>query len=70
MSKYILRWQFGFETRMYYTYGHINTLKEKAEVLKSNERISYITIDEIKEVVKDTREKEFLAICCLNEEVD
>lgn len=62
MSKHILRWQYGLlsgETKIHYTYGHINTLREKAKVLAKNEKILYITIDEVKEVIKDTREEKF-----------
>ena len=62
MSKYILRWQYGLlndEIKIHYTYGHINTLREKAKVLAENEKILYITIDEVKEVIKDTREEEY-----------
>lgn len=62
MSKHVLRWQFGLksgETKTHYTYGHINTLREKAKVLAENDKILYITIDEVKEVIKDTREQKF-----------
>ena len=58
MSKYVLRWQYGVfagETRTHYTYGSLGTLKYKAKYLAENEKITYITIDEIKEVLKDTR---------------
>lgn len=69
MSKHVLRWQYGIligETKIHYTYGHIDTLREKAKVLAQNKDIHYITIDEIKEVIKDTREEEFLRMCELN----
>ena len=36
MSKYVLRWQYGLfnnEVKIHYTYGDIDTLKEKAKVL-------------------------------------
>ena len=62
MSKHVLRWQYGLlsgETKTHYTHGHINTLREKAKVLAKNEKILYITIDEVKEVIKDTREEEY-----------
>ena len=60
MSKYILRWQYGLfneDLRIHYTYGHINTLREKAKVLAKNDNILYITIDKVEEVIKDTREE-------------
>lgn len=58
MSKYVLRWQYGVfagETRTHYTYGNLDTLKYKAKELAKNNKIVYITIDEIKEVIKDIR---------------
>lgn len=58
MSKYVLRWQYGVfagETKTHYTYGSLDMLKYKAKYLAENEKITYITIDEIKEVLKDTR---------------
>ena len=36
MNRYVLRWQYGLfnsEVKIHYTYGHIDTLKEKAKVL-------------------------------------
>lgn len=63
MSKHILRWQYGLlndEVKINYTYGHINTLREKAKRLAQNEKILYIRIDEVKEVIKDTREEKFI----------
>ena len=58
MSKYALRWQYGVfagETKTHYTYGSLDMLKYKAEELAKNDKVTYITIDEIKEVLKDTR---------------
>lgn len=58
MSKYVLRWQYGVfagETRTHYTYGNLDTLKYKAKELAKNNKIVYITIDEVKEVIKDIR---------------
>lgn len=69
MSKYVLRWQYGLlsgKIKTHYTYGHIDVLREKAKILAKNEKILYITIDEIKEVIKDTREEEFLKMCQMN----
>ena len=58
MSKYVLRWQYGVfagETRTHYTYGNLDTLKYKAKELAKNNKIVYVTIDEVKEVIKDIR---------------
>lgn len=58
MSKYVLRWQKGIvndHIKIHYTYGHINTLREKAKVLAEDDKIVYITIDKVEEVIKDTR---------------
>ena len=58
MSKYVLRWQYGIfagETKTHYTYGSLDMLKYKAEELDKNDKITYITIDEVREVVKDIR---------------
>lgn len=58
MSKYVLRWQYGVfagETRTHYTYGNLDMLKYKAKELTKNNKIVYITIDEVKEVIKDIR---------------
>ena len=63
MSEYVLRWQYGIfagEKKTHHTYGHINTLKEKAKVLAKEDRITYITIDKVHEVIKDTREEKIL----------
>lgn len=58
MSKYVLRWQYGVfagETKTHYTYGSLDNLRSKAKYLVENEDICYITIDEVKEVIKDIR---------------
>lgn len=58
MSKYVLRWQYGVfagDTRTHYTYGSLDMLKYKAEELAKNDKITYITIDEVREVIKDIR---------------
>lgn len=63
MSKYILRWQYGLfneDVKIHCTYGHIDTLREKAKVLAKNEKILYITIDKTEEVIKDVREKKLI----------
>lgn len=60
MSEYVLRWQYGVfvgETRTHYTYGGLDLLRYKAGELSKNDKITYITIDEVKEVIKDTRLK-------------
>lgn len=63
MSDYVLRWQYGLfsdEIKTHYTYGHINTLREKAIYLAGNDKILYITIDKVEEVVKDIRSEKLL----------
>ena len=58
MEEYILRWQYGViqeEIMLHYTYGTREELQKKAEVLAKDERITYITIDKVEEVIKDTR---------------
>ena len=58
MSKYVLRWQYGVfvgETRTHYTHGSLDMLRYKANELSKDNKITYITIDEVKEVIKDTR---------------
>ena len=63
MSEHVLRWQYGLfndEIKIHYTYGHINTLREKAELLAGNDKILYITIDKTEEVVKDIRYEKLL----------
>lgn len=60
MSKYVLRWQYGVfagEAKTHYTYGGLDMLKYKAEELAKDDKIVYITIDEVKEVIKDIREQ-------------
>ena len=60
MSEYVLRWQYGVfagETRTHYTYGGLDLLRYKAGELSKNDKITYITRDEVKEVIKDTRLK-------------
>ena len=57
MTRYVLRWEYNvYENyKSCYTYGNINTLREKAKELSKDTRITYITIDEVKEVIKDSR---------------
>lgn len=58
MSKYVLRWQYGVfagETKTHYTHGSLDMLRYKAKELAKNDKIVYISIDEVKEVVKDIR---------------
>ena len=63
MSKYVLRWQYGLfnnEVKIHYTYGDIDTLKEKAKVLAKDDNILVITIDKIEEIIKDTRTEKLI----------
>lgn len=46
---------FAGETKTHYTYGSLDMLKYKAEELAKNDKITYITIDEVREVIKDIR---------------
>ena len=58
MEEYILRWQYGViigQTKTHYTYGNLNMLRQKAKTLEKDDRVTYITIDKVKEVVKDIR---------------
>ncbi|EGT5272721.1 hypothetical protein KWL13_014150 [Clostridioides difficile] len=58
MSKYVLRWQMGLlleNIKIHYTYGSKEMLRQKAEVLAKDDKILFITIDKIDEVIKDTR---------------
>lgn len=58
MSKYVLRWQYGVfagETKTHYTYGDLDMLRYKANELAKDDKIVYITIDKIEEVIKDIR---------------
>ena len=58
MKQYVLRWQYGVfagETRTHYTYGSLDMLRHKANELSKDRKITYITIDEVKEVIKDIR---------------
>ena len=65
MSKYVLRWQYGVfagETRTHYTYGSLDMLRHKANELSKDRKITYITIDEVKEdgsVIEDKLEEWF-----------
>ena len=43
------------ETRTHYTHGSLDMLRYKANELSKDNKITYITIDEVKEVIKDTR---------------
>ena len=65
MSKYVLRWQYGLfnnEVKIHYTYGHIDTLREKAKVLAKDDKILVITIDKVEEVIKDIRNEKLIFI--------
>lgn len=69
MSTHILRWQKGLfneEVKLYYTYGHIDTLREKAKVIANNDKVVYVTIDKIEEVIKDTRTEKMMEYIELN----
>ena len=37
----------------------INTLREKAKVLAKNDKILFISIDKVEEIIKDTRSDKF-----------
>lgn len=63
MSKYVLRWQYGLfnnEVKIHYTYGHIDTLREKAKALAEDDKILVITIDKVEEVIKDIRNEKLI----------
>ena len=63
MSKYILRWQYGIlqdEVKIHYTYGYINNLREKAEVIAKDDRVVFISIDKVEEVLKDIRTEKMI----------
>ena len=63
MSKYVLRWQYGLfnnVVKIHYTYGHIDTLREKAKVLAKDDKILVITIDKVEEVIKDIRNEKLI----------
>lgn len=63
MSKYVLRWQYGLfnnEVKIHYTYGDIDTLREKAKVLAKDDKILVITIDKTEEIIKDTRTEKLI----------
>lgn len=63
MNRYVLRWQYGLfnnEVKLHYTYGDIDTLKEKAKVLAKDDNILVITIDKIEEIIKDTRTEKLI----------
>lgn len=58
MSTYILRWQKGLfsgEVKMYYTYGHLNTLREKAKKIAEDNKVVFVSIDKVEEIIKDIR---------------
>lgn len=63
MCEHILRWQYGLfneEVKIHYTYGHIDTLREKAKALAKNDKILFISIDKVEEIIKDTRSDKFI----------
>lgn len=63
MSEYVLRWQYGLfnnEVKIHYTYGDIDTLREKAKVLAKDDKILVITIDKVEEVIKDIRDEKLI----------
>ncbi|MDU1456370.1 MAG: hypothetical protein E6912_16405 [Paeniclostridium sordellii] len=63
MSTYILRWQYGIfqdKVKIHYTYGHIDTLREKAKVIAKDDRVVFISIDKVEEVLKDTRNEKVM----------
>ncbi|OXX82519.1 hypothetical protein AVM15_18155 [Paraclostridium benzoelyticum] len=63
MSKYILRWQYGIfqdEVKIHYTYGHIDTLRQKAKVIAKDNKVVFISIDKVEEVIKDIRTEKMI----------
>ncbi|MFR8871861.1 MAG: hypothetical protein ACLVIH_17915 [Paraclostridium sordellii] len=63
MSNHVLRWQKGLlsgEVKMYYTYGHLSTLKEKAKNIAEDDKVVFVSIDKIEEVIKDTRTEKMI----------
>lgn len=63
MNRYVLRWQYGLfnnEVKIHYTYGDIDTLREKAKVLAKDDKILVITIDKTEEIIKDTRTEKLI----------
>lgn len=63
MSSYVLRWQRGLlsgEIKMYYTYGNLSTLKEKAKNKAEDDKVVFVSIDKIEEVIKDTRTEKMI----------
>lgn len=51
---------FNNEVKIHYTYGHIDTLREKAKVLAKDDKILVITIDKVEEVIKDIRNEKLI----------
>lgn len=71
MSKYVLRWQYGVfagETKTHYTYGNLEMLRYKAKELAKNDKIVFITIDKIEEIIKDIRLEKAMELSSINEE--
>ncbi|HID9439647.1 TPA: hypothetical protein ACXI09_003588 [Clostridioides difficile] len=67
MYEYILRWQMGLlleNRRIHYTYGSKEMLKQKAELLAKDDKILFITIDKVEEVIKDTRSQKMAEYYC------
>lgn len=63
MNRYVLRWQYGLfnnDVKIHYTYGDIDTLREKAKVLAKDDKILFITIDKTEEIIKDTRTEKLI----------
>ncbi|CEK34552.1 MAG: hypothetical protein MJH09_10770 [Cetobacterium sp.] len=63
MNEYILRWQYGIfqeKVKIHYTYGHIDTLREKAKAIAKDDRVVFISIDKVEEVIKDTRTEKMM----------
>ena len=63
MNRYVLRWQYGLfnnDVKIHYTYGDIDTLREKAKVLTKDDKILFITIDKTEEIIKDTRTEKLI----------
>lgn len=63
MNEYVLRWQYGLfnsEVKTHFKYGDIDTLREKAKELAKDDKILYIRIDKIEEIIKDTRAEKLI----------
>ena len=63
MSDYVLRWQIGLlsgEVKMYYTYGYLSVLRDKAKSIINDDKVVFVSIDKVEEVLKDTRTEKMI----------